>query len=460
MTTMNTLKADALTQSIKYLETWLDYNFANGAIPGMQVAVSYNREVVFSKAFGHADVETQEAMTTEYRFRIASHSKTFTATAIMQLIEADLIHIDDKVSKYLPWFSSEVDERVQNVTIQQLLNHTAGFIRDGVDSDFWQLLRDFPEEAELREYVRTGRLVYSANEKFKYSNYGYGVLGCVIAAVSGLSFEDYVNQRILKPLELTNTGVDVTAATESLATGYGADLNGRVRRPVGSKQISTGVLAPATGFYSTAEDLCSYFSGHFFGDTRLISDDSKRLMQHGAWTASDSGDTYGLGMIQANGQNWNLQGHSGGFPGFMTSTSFDPDKKVVVSVLASSYGVRPAAIVKTIFGMISTFQKEGAKDQASLEKYTGRFYAIMGAKDIVAAGGSLYLFDPGWWTGFHGADELTVVDDTTLKITKASGYSSLGELIHYTFDENGERSVKISGHSTFDYEGAVQQGWF
>lgn len=114
-----------------------------------------------------ATIASNQPLTTNNVFRIASHSKTFTATAIMQLVEAGHVCLDDAVSKYLPWFTSSVDGRVASVTLRQLMNHTAGVMRDGVDADYWQVLREFPNETELRDFVANSQLVYDTDTQFR-----------------------------------------------------------------------------------------------------------------------------------------------------------------------------------------------------------------------------------------------------------------------------------------------------
>src|SRR5690349_13054934 len=111
---MNDAAAHAMRDGVAYADRWLDYwrEFRN--IPGLIVAVRYQGELLLSRAYGHADLEHEVAMTPGHIFRIASHSKTVTATAIMQLVEQDRLRLDDRASTTLPWLTSEV-------TVRQLL---------------------------------------------------------------------------------------------------------------------------------------------------------------------------------------------------------------------------------------------------------------------------------------------------------------------------------------------------
>src|SRR5579859_7313846 len=120
---MQDVQARALRDGIAYVDQWLAYRREFRDIPGLVVAIRHHGELLLSKAYGCANLENNVAMTTGHLFRIASHSKTFTATAIMQLVEHDRLRLDDRASATLPWLSSDI-------TIRQLLNHTSGKSND------------------------------------------------------------------------------------------------------------------------------------------------------------------------------------------------------------------------------------------------------------------------------------------------------------------------------------------
>src|SRR5215471_984914 len=115
-------------------------------------------------------------MTPEHIFRVASHSKMFTATAILQLVEQGKLRLDDRAGAYLSWLDSAV-------TLRQLLNHAGGVIRDGRDADFWRVEQPFPDVAALRALAPDAGIL-PPNTTFKYSNVGFGLLGQVVEVVS------------------------------------------------------------------------------------------------------------------------------------------------------------------------------------------------------------------------------------------------------------------------------------
>ncbi len=134
----------------------------------------------------------------------------------------------------------------------------------------------------------------------------------MIEAVSGLHYNQYVQEHILHPLGLASTGPElVVDVFERCVTGYTGNVLGVPRR--GVPTIDTRALSPATGFYSTAEDLCRFAAAHWPGDESLLSDAAKREMQHAAWTVEQSEERYGLGFIAERIGERETVGHSGGF---------------------------------------------------------------------------------------------------------------------------------------------------
>jgi len=456
---MQGLNAKKLTAAIHYIDSWIAINMVNSRFPGLQVAILQGDKIVYSKAFGYADVEKKTKMTTKSVFKIASHSKPFTATAIMQLYEAGKLNLDDKVSNHLDWFVSKNDERVAQVTIRQLLNHTAGLIRDGEDTDYWNLLRDFPDTQELKDYISSAKLIYNGDEQFKYSNFGYGYLGQVIEAVTGTSYAQFVHEHIIKKLGLNTTFVDSDsdAARKQLVTGYTSEALGMDSTPFNHAEARA--LAPATGFCSTAEDVCRFFEAHFHGNPHLLSDATKRYMHHGFWAPSE-GETYGFGIESIRRNGWNLRGHGGGFPGFHTATLFDPEKQFAVAVFCNADGSNPKWVAQAISSIVDRFQNAPETDK-TLKKFEGRFYDPRRlVVDIITIGTTLHTVYSLRWSDFSYTETLSVKDASTLVIKKAGSFSSAGEEVQYTFSADGEvASIRHGGATLLPEAEAKRRGW-
>jgi CubicO group peptidase (beta-lactamase class C family) len=405
--------------------------------------------LLLSKAYGRAQLEDDVAMTPEHIFRIASHSKTFTATAIMQLVEQGRLRLDDRASASLPWLSSEA-------TIRQLLNHAAGIIRDGRDSDFWQTDRHFPDRDELRAIASDG-IVFEPNRTFKYSNIGFGVLGLVIEAVTGTTYNAHVTEHIVQRLGLVDTGPEVDPLrADRLVTGYSRARLGVPRQPF-PLMIDTGALSPATGFYSTAGELSAYGTAHCFGDERLLTDASKREMQHAYWSVGQADEGYGLGFSVRKVGNRQLIGHGGGFPGHSTSTLIDPTDRLVVVVLSNTNAsdglAAPLAVnvVKILDCALACARDTGQPTpDMPLERFTGRFASAWGVTDIVAFGNTLKAVSPEADSPVDLTTSLEVVDENMLRIAVTSGYASPGESVPFERDATGRITrVRLGGGSSY-----------
>src|SRR3954447_12604013 len=139
-----------MQEALAYVDAWLDYRVWKLRAPGAQVAVWFDGGLQFSKAYGVSNLDTGEALTTSHLFRIASHSKTFTATAVMQLVEAGKLRLDDTAGSWIPELA-EAGSPLAAATVRHLVAHAAGVRRDGVDATYWALTRPFPDEAALLE---------------------------------------------------------------------------------------------------------------------------------------------------------------------------------------------------------------------------------------------------------------------------------------------------------------------
>ena len=440
---MQDVQARALRDGIAYVDQWLAYRREFRDIPGLVVAIRHHGELLLSKAYGCANLENNVAMTTGHLFRIASHSKTFTATAIMQLVEHGRLRLDDRASATLPWLSSDI-------TIRQLLNHTSGITRDSRDADFWQIERPFPDRDQLRG-IASESLVLEPNVRFKYSNIGYGVLGLVIEAITGSTYNDYVFERIVRPLGLPDTGPEVDPrVAERLVTGYSRARFGMPRQPTAGS-IDTRALSPATGFYSTAEDLSAYASAHCIGDHRLLTDASKREMQQAYWAIDQADEGYGLGFaVRTLGQR-RMVGHGGGFPGQSTRTLIDPDDQLVVVVFSntSASDGLAAPLVDTVVKILD-FALQHAGDSQPSNAFTGRFANGWGVTDVAAFGTSLKALSPEADNPVERVTDLQVIDENTLRIGDTNGYGSPGETVSYQRDASGQITrVRIGGASFY-----------
>jgi len=466
------LTSSVVRSAAAYLDSWLAFRRDYLRLPGVQAAVLFDGELVLSGAYGLADVERDVELTREHLFRVASHSKTFTATAIMQLHEAGRLGLDDRLSRWLPFAGAPAGD----VTLRELLSHAGGLTRDGLDADFWQLQAPFPDEPALRALVGAGATVHQANERFKYSNVGYALLGLVIEAASGVSYADYLTTEVVQRLGLNHTGPEYDPARAAeYAVGYSALSYAAERVPI--DHVDTAAMASATGFFSTAEDLCRYAAAHFWGDRRLLADPAKRLMQHQWWPIAGETDAgYGLGFAIIGCGERRLVGHGGGYPGHITRTVFDPADRLAVAVLTNAIDGPAEELATTVVKLVDLAAEAAAGGAAEAvrmaeaggpdgarpgpERFTGRLANLWGVHDVALLGGRLFLLDPTSADPTGSCGRLTVEDDTTLRVTQGSGYGAVGERMSYEFTDAGNvASVRGAGGVTsWPLEGFVLPG--
>ncbi|GAA1346817.1 serine hydrolase domain-containing protein [Falsarthrobacter nasiphocae] len=428
----------------------------NVGLPGFQVSVSVDGKRVGDIAWGMADVEAERPMTPTTLMRVASHSKTFTATAILQLFERGVLRLDDRLDAWLPELA---DSPLGEATISELLSHTAGVTRDSMDSDFWSLGRPFPSREEIIEIARTGNVILR-NERMKYTNVGYSLLGLIIEAATGGSYTDWVQSGILGPLRLANTGPELDDRADELATGYtgrGADATDPFLRVPIDHVNSRGMVA-ATGFYSTARDLCRYFSAHLPASTEferkrtdvLLEDGTKRLAQRPVYVREGRG--YGLGFMFEEIGGRATFGHSGGYPGFISRTWAVPETGVVVSVLTNAVDGDPVTLGRSLFALADLALAPAHPSLAGVKKKVLRrfdesFSSLWGATRFAFLGHNIYEFELGYPVDPKSLP-YEYVDESSLRMQDPYGFGAHGELARFEFDDDGRAaSVRTANGS-------------
>jgi CubicO group peptidase (beta-lactamase class C family) len=430
----------AVEDACRYADGWLAYRHRLDRIPGVQAAVVHDGDVVLSCAHGISDESTGDSLTTAHRFRVASHSKTFTATAALQLVQQGRLRLDDTAAHWLAYLRGGPLERV---TLRELLSHSAGVLRDGEVADFWQVTDPFPDEAALvRATTAASAAVLARNERFKYSNVGFGLAGAIVAAAGGAPFAEQVRARIVDPLGLADTGVDLddppAAGPRGPLAGAHAALAYADRRVL-VDQVATGALAPATGFVSTAHDVVRFFAAHFRGDDRLLDADAQRLMQRVEATGEPGDGSYGLGLMVDDVGGRRLYGHGGGWPGHISRTMFDPEARFAVTVCTNAIDAPAWAYATTLVKLIELAAEDAPAERVAADPATfaGRFATLWGAFDLVVLGGRVHLVNPAGPMPAGEAVALDVVDADTLRAERMSAYAAPGETIRVARDEGG-----------------------
>jgi CubicO group peptidase (beta-lactamase class C family) len=423
-----------LQPALDYIPSWLEFQLRMAEQPGCIIAVAHRDQILLEQAFGHADLGTNEKLTPRHRFRVASHSKSFTAAGIMKLYEQGRLRLDDPVGQHV----SRLHSRVAETTLRQLLSHSAGLTRDGADAGQYSGRRPFLDTQELLAELKMPPAI-EPNTRFKYSNHGFGLLGIVIEVVTGEPFKTWIKREIIDAAGLKETAPDMPIpARTPFAHGHSSKLllGKRVSIP---GDYSTNALAPAGGVVSTASDLVLYFAQLAPNAKKsVLSVASRREMTRRHWRNPHSNleGYYGLGTISGTLRGWDWFGHSGGLEGYISRTCVVPARELSVSLLTNAVDGWAGYWLDGVLHILRGFAMRGAPSR-NVSDWNGRWWSSWGAADLVPMGKIIVLANPHAGNPFLDASEVTVAGKDKGRISLAGGYGSHGEPVRRTRDETG-----------------------
>ncbi len=295
--------------------------------PGAVVAIIADGAIVIGKAYGLADLEWQIPLSVDAVFRIASLTKQFTAVAVMILAERGALSIDDPIERYFDRWP----HRSQLVTVRSLLNHTSGVWRH--DSELIErTLRPNPPVEEILDLIFSRPLEFDPGEHYSYNNSGYLLLGAIIAAVSGRSYEAFLREEIFDPLGMHHTRMLTHEAITPLrARGY---IRGR-RRFHNARLDAMNWSHAAGALGSTMTDLLNW--DRAIRSNRLISADSHARMLANTPLADGSFYPYGFGWGMADYRGHRVYHHAGGISGYACQMLHFRDEDLTTVVLSNLY---------------------------------------------------------------------------------------------------------------------------
>jgi len=287
------------------------------------VLLAKEGKVVFEKGYGMANIELGVPNTPEMKFQIGSITKQFTATAILQLQEKGLLNLDDPITKYLPEYPKETGDRI---SIHHLLSHTSG-IPNYTDMPDLMANKALPVSVdELLSTFQDKPLDFEPGEKYKYSNSGYVVLGAIIEAVSGKTYEDYLQENILEPLKMDNSGYDHRdRIMKNRAAGYTQDEKGELRN---ADFVHMSAPFAAGALYSTVDDMLIWDQALY--TEKILKKSSLEKM------FTPVKDNYGYGWVIEENFGRKQIWHNGGIDGFHTTFNRWVDDNLCVVVFSNN----------------------------------------------------------------------------------------------------------------------------
>jgi len=358
-------------ERIAGLADYIEQSMPDWNLPGLAVGVVYRDEVVFTGGFGVKELGRDDAIDAETLFQIGSVSKSFAAGAIAALVDDGLVDWDDPVVKHLPWFRVKDPWITRSMTIRDILSH-----RSGIPGDAYAVLAvmDGREAAErLRLLDNQGPL----RQDYRYSNQGYGVAGLVVEAVTGMSWGDWVHERIFEPLQMHRSAASphevwdqrfvapaflgsAPAGTVGIADAPGRNVampHGVARD--GSRRVlswqSYDSMQAAGSVVSSVSDLVNWIRMHLgagaLGDVVVLSETSVAEMHAPqirtevtslAEPFADEGPgAYGLGWSRSSFEARTQLSHGGGIFGFPAFVALLPEVEAGVAVLANGSSWTP-----------------------------------------------------------------------------------------------------------------------
>jgi CubicO group peptidase (beta-lactamase class C family) len=224
-------------------------------IPGLSIAVTSSEEILYQGSFGVQQIGPMKPMSTNMPSPIGSLTKSFTALAILQQVEKGVLSLEDKVTRYIPWYKTFDKEKSDNITIEMLLNNSSGLPHTLNSDDFFQNnpSMDFEKAIKAHENVT---LYFDPGTSYGYSNEGFIIAGYILELVTGTSYVDYVRENVFEPLEMSQTTTDIEELLETkFIYGHLANVDGFLP----ANKIYSGIMIPAgSELISTTSDLSNY----------------------------------------------------------------------------------------------------------------------------------------------------------------------------------------------------------
>ncbi|WP_242859871.1 serine hydrolase [Clostridium drakei] len=365
------------------------YNFSGS------VLVAKGGNILLDKGYNMSNFDQNIKNTNHTTFAIGSMTKQFTATAIMQLVEKGLINEQDKVSKYIPDFPNG-----DKITIDNLLTHTSG-LANVTPTLLNMKLEDSKKIENIINLFKDKPLYFKPGSKFEYSNSGYILLGYIVEKVSGMSYADYLQNNIFKPLNMNHTGMGYNGTIKNYnSNGYTGYLD---VSPISDKS-SLNALYGAGALYSCTEDL--YKWDRSLKEHKLLTEKTldKMFSKHVAMSEGDNLDYYGYGWMIYDSPDLHEIYHGGNVLGFTSNIERIPDKDLTIIILSNIgyYHVDSISSVLTNVCLGYKYEMPKAKEVIKLDNnlsnsYVGEYsFKDLGVTgSITSEDGHLYFIFAG-----------------------------------------------------------------
>jgi len=309
---------------------------AENAVPSMAVAVAKDGTILWEQGFGWADRENRTPATADTIYSLASLTKPFTATGVMELVEEHKIDLDAPIDKYIAPAVLTYEGEWRKASVREVLSHTAGlptfyyFHYEGENDPMVSM------QETIRRY---GLVAHQPGRVWEYSNLGYGILDYMTSRVSGLSWADYMRSRVFVPLKLQRTTVGITPEMQKLVAPRYDDQTHRKLPPFDFDHRG------ASAIYSSVHDVVRFgmfqLKNHLPDQQRILADSAIDEMMRPANAEALSGTQhktlYGLGWQIETDHGYETVGHEGAMVGSTTILKLFPTENLAIAVLTNTF---------------------------------------------------------------------------------------------------------------------------
>ncbi len=312
----------------------------DGPTAAISVAVAQGSEIVAAKGYGYADVENEVPATAHTVYRLGSVTKQFTSVALMRLVEAGEISLDDEITRFLPDYSTQG----QTVRVHHLLNHTSGIKSyTAMGEEFWGKSRLDLSHDDLVEMIADEPFDFAPGTGYAYNNSGYYLLGMILEEVTGDPYAEHLSETIFEPLGLEATSY---CRNEPIIMHRAAGYARREGELVNAEILSMTSPFSAGALCSTVLDLVEWQWA--LNSNRLVDAATYERMITPETLADGAPLTYGYGLSLGAIEGHAKISHGGGINGFNTTLAYYPDDDVTIVVLANTEGANPGRVERLI----------------------------------------------------------------------------------------------------------------
>ena len=371
----------------------IEQSMARFNVPGMAVAVVEDGEVAYAKGFGVRNLDTQEPVNSETLFGIASNTKAFTSAALAMLVDEGKLNWDDKVIDHLPEFRMYDPYVTREMTIEDLLRHRSGLGLGQGDLMIWP---DTDKSVEdIIHGLRYLKPASSFRSKYAYNNLMFVTAGEVVARVSGMSWNDFVEQKMLQPLgmEASRAGFSrVPSSNKNFATGH-IPMDGKLH-PFFVNYLED--FRGAGAIASNVEEMSLWLNTQLNNGTmqngeQLFSEKQQKVM----WTphinsmVSDAAFASSRRQFSGYGLGWSIQdyhgykrvGHGGGILGMVSQVSLIPEEKLGVVILSNQQAFSAlTSITEEIFEQALELEDKDWVEESAQKHFANKEKAYASAK--------------------------------------------------------------------------------